>query len=448
MIKIRILFFTVLFSTLLWNVSQGQPVKNVIYLSWQNVVDISLQENLSLKSKSLEYDAQKLEVWKSLSNFLPSLNYQGVAQKNIELPVFVFMGQRFVVGTPYTFQHSLSLTMPLFTGGSRWFNHKIQNSIKKSLGEELKGKEEETVFNSLRAYYAVILSDELLKASEEAVNVALQNLEQVKKFYNAGTATELDYQRARAQYSSTLPVLESARANKQLSIQRLKSLLNIPLTDSLVVNDTLDQKEFLNEYSNMTLDELKQMSKKYRHDINALHYQKDAVEDGEKIALGRFTPTVLISASVDHAAPMDNSKVSWSDYIRSKSVTLSVNFPLFEGGRRVLDYQIARIKSRQMEVFYKDAQYGADLDVEQNYYSFMETSKSLKSLKDALDQYRESYRISNLLYSQGMSNQLDVLNAQLLYTKSKTEYLQGIYNYNVSQLSLLKSVGLLDKIWD
>ena len=71
----------------------------------------------------------------------------------------------------------------------------------------------------------------------------------------------------------------------------------------------------------------------------------------------------------------------------------------------------------------------------------------MRSLKDALDQFNESLRISNLLYAQGMSNQLDVLNAQLLYTKSKSDYLQGIYNYNVNQLALLKSVGLLDKIW-
>jgi len=112
-----------------------------------------------------------------------------------------------------------------------------------------------------------------------------------------------------------------------------------------------------------------------------------------------------------------------------------------------LDYQIAKIKNDQMDLLVKQAGFGADLDVEQNYYSFAEASKSLQSLKDALDQYKESLRISNLLYVQGMSNQLDVLNAQLLYTKSKSDYLQGIYSYNVSQLALLKSVGLLDKIW-
>jgi outer membrane protein TolC len=124
-----------------------------------------------------------------------------------------------------------------------------------------------------------------------------------------------------------------------------------------------------------------------------------------------------------------------------------MSWPLFEGGKRILDYQTARIKSEQMDLLVKQARQGIELDVEQSYYNYIETLKSLQALKDALEQYNESLRISNLLYSQGMSNQLDVLNAQLLYTKSKSDYLQGVYRYNVGQLALLKSVGLLDKIW-
>ena len=447
MIRSKSIWIFCLWLGIIWGTTNGQTEKHVIYLSWKNVVDISLKDNLALKSKALDYEIQNLETWKSLSLFLPSLSYQGIVQKNVELPVFVFMGQSFVVGTAYNFQHSLSLTLPLFTGGSRWFNYDIQKNIKKSLKEELQGKEEETVLTSMQAYYGIILAGEISKSAEEAMNVAKQNLEQVQKFYDAGTATELDLQRAKAQYSSTLPILESALSNKKLSVQRMKSLLNIPLTDSLVVVDSLDQSEFLNEYSNMSLDEFKELSKENRNDIKALEYQQEATKTGEKIALGKFSPTIAISASVDQAAQLENSKIRWNDYIRSKSIVLSINWPLFEGGRKVLDYQIAKIRSDQMDLLVTQTQFAVELDIEQNYNNYIETLKSLKSLKDALDQYKESLRISNLLYAQGLSNQLDVLNAQLLFTKSKNDYLQGIYNYNVSQLALLKSVGLLDKIW-
>jgi outer membrane protein TolC len=425
----------------------AQPEKRIIHLSWKQVVDISLKDNLGLKSKLLDYETQNLETLKSLTLFLPSLNYQGVAQHNLELPVFVFMGQRFVVGTPYTFQHSLNLALPIITGGSRWINYSIQRKVSKALAEELRGKEEETVLNAVQAYYGIILSNELAKTAEDAVRVAKQNLEQVQRFYEVGTATELDYQRAKAQYSSTLPMLESAFAASRLSIQRMKTLLDIPLTDSLVVVDNLDKKEFLNEIAAMSLVHLKALSNENRNDIKALQYQKDVAQSGVHLAMGQFTPTVTLIGAVDHMAPLENSRVTWSDYIRSKSLTLSVSWPLFQGGKRLLDYQQAKIKSDQMDLIVKQARAGIELDVEQSYYSYLESFKSLQGLKDALDQFNESLRISNILYSQGMSSQLDVLNAQLLYTKSKSDYLQGVYRYNVSQLSLMKSVGLLDQLW-
>ncbi|MFH0989669.1 MAG: TolC family protein [bacterium] len=447
MIRSRISWILLLILSLSLATVHGQVEKRIIFLSWKHVVDRSLKDNLSLKLKSLEYDIQNLETWKSLSYFLPSLSYQGLAQNNIELPVFVFMGQRFVVGTPYTFQHALSLSLPILTGGSRWLNHSMQNSIKKSLAEELQGKKEETVLNAMQAYYGIILSGELTRSTDEAVMVAKHNLDQVQKFYNAGTATELDYQRAKAQYSSTLPLLESAQSNYKLSFQRLKGLLDLPLTDSLVVVDSLEKMEFLNEYSTVPLEHFKELSNEHRNDMKALQYQQEAAKSGEHLALGQFTPSVTLIGSVDHSAPIDNARVAWSDYIRSKSITLSISWPLLEGGKRVLDYQIAKMKSDQMGLLVKQAQQGIELDVEQSYYNYIETSKSLQSLKETLEQYRESLRISNLLYLQGMSNQLDVLNAQLLYTKSNTEYLQGVYRYNVSQLALLRSVGLLENIW-
>jgi len=203
----------------------------------------------------------------------------------------------------------------------------------------------------------------------------------------------------------------------------------------------------MKEYSNLSLNEFKNLSEENRNDLKSVVFRQEAVKSGEKIALGKFSPTISLSASVDQAAPVETYKVRWDDYIRSKSVTLSVSWPLFEGGRKLLDYQLAKIQTEQMNIIAEQTKYAVGLDVEQSYYNYTEAVKSLQSLKDAADQYGESLRISNLLYAQGMSSQLDVLNAQLLYTKSKSDYLRGIYYYNVGQLALLKSIGLLDKVW-
>lgn len=442
--RILILFFTIIFST---GASFAQNDKRIVYLSLDEVIGQSLDQNLSLKSTMLDYEAQNLEVWKSYSNFLPTFSYQGTAVKNVELPVFVFMGESFTVGTPYTFQHTLSLSMPLFTGGSRWFNLSAQKSIKRSLSEELKGKESETVLNGLKSYYGIILAQSFYETSKEAVTVAEENLKQVQKQYDAGTATELDLQRAKAQYYGTLPKFESAKSSLRLAKQQLKSFLNMSLDDSLVVVDSLNQKEFLADFEISELGDLKKMGYVNKHELLAMRHQLKATEEGENLALASFAPTIALSASVDHQAQLDNSKVTWSDYIRSKSIALSINWPIFEGGSKVLEYQKAKIRSDQMEIALKQMEDQTELNIEQSYYKFLEAEKNLSSLQETLKQSKESLRISNLLYEQGMSTQLDVLNAQLLYINSKTEYQQGIYDYNVSQLSLLQSIGKLNTIW-
>ena len=184
-------------------VNYAQESKKVIYLGWKNVISISLKDNLALKSKILDYEVQEKEQWRAITSFLPVFSYQGTAIRNLELPVFIFMGQQFVVGTNYSFQHTLDLSLPVFSGGMRWFNLSAQKSLRKSLSEELKGKESETVLTALQAYYNIILSNELMKTAGEAVKVAKENLDQVEKYY-------------REQKRSTTPRFRSLRQQAQI----------------------------------------------------------------------------------------------------------------------------------------------------------------------------------------------------------------------------------------
>lgn len=422
--------------------------REIIELEWSDVVGTTLTENLSLETKRLEYKSQDLEEWKSLSSFLPKFEYLGTMNRQIEIPTVVFNGMTFQMGTPYTFRHSLTLSMPLWAGGARWFNYQMQRSLRKSLESELEGKEEETVLQSLQAYFGIILANSLVGTLEEAVEAAKQNYEQVQKFYDAGTATELDLQRAKANYYSTLPQLESAVNSKTMAYQNLKFMLNIDLEDSLVVKDSLMQLEFLADYKNLKLEEYIDLAGEYREDLKALELKTEAVGEGENLALSSFSPVVSVSADVQHQAMLQGDEVQWEDYTRSKAFNLVVSWSIFEGGKRFLDWQQAKIESKKMDILMRQFKDQIKLDVEKNYRSYLESIRNLNSLEVTMEQAKESLRLAELLYKEGMSTQVEVLDAQLFYTKSQSDYLQGIYNYNVNQLALLKSIGLINSIWE
>ncbi|MGD9899402.1 MAG: TolC family protein [Calditrichaceae bacterium] len=430
--------------------------QNTIVLTWNDVVGISRIENLDLAIQKKEYQYQKYNEWKAISDFLPSVDYQYQVTKNIELPVFVFeiqeMGQtvrqEVRVGADYNFTHAFQLSLPIFTGGSRFANWRIQKNLKKSVREQLRDKEDDIVLQSLEAYFNLMLASSLIDVNSQSVEAAKANLDQVEKFYEAGAASKLDYLRAKARYSSTLPPMTTAVNSKKMAEQNLKFLLNIDKDDSLVVLDQLKQMMFLDENNLSPLSELQENAITDRPDIAGMEFQNKAVGDQRIIAASRFLPSVAMNASVQHQAQSNTSDVSSEDYIRVKSATLSVQLPLFEGGKRLIDLQQSKIKNKQSAIQLDLLKKSIYLDVENNYNRFREARTNLVSLKEASEETKEALRLADLNYREGIITQVEVLTAQLSFITSEEEYRNGIYQYNVSQLRLLRSIGKLKTIWN
>ncbi len=435
--------------TLVWLLLMGVPVgaQQVITLSWDDVVGLTRQQNLELQMVRQDYRYQNLNRWKAYADFLPTVNYQFQRINNIELPEFVFMGRRIKVGTDFNFVHAFQLQYPLFLGGARIANSRIQNSLRKSLKAQLEGKEEEVVLQALEAYFRIILSDALIAVNVRAQEAAKANLEQVEKFYQAGTASKLDYLRAKTRYSQTIAPLTSARNAKKLALENLKYLLNIPPRDSLVVLDTLAIQSFFQERPDLTLADLQQMALENRPELRMVREQKNVAGGQKLLAASKFLPSVVFSAMVQHQAQLNTPRVTWNDYTRVKNIGLTVQFPLFEGGKRGIEYQQARIVDRKASLQIEQTRRAILLEVETAYWKYLEARENLSSLQQAHLEAREALRLANLNYKEGMATQVDVLNAQLAFTSSDARYQQGIFDYNLSQLRLLKALGLLKRIW-
>jgi outer membrane protein len=418
----------------------------IIKLKWDDVVQTSLNENLGLKYTALDYQSQKLSKWQAVSDFLPSLTYQGVASQNLELSTMTLMGQKIQIGTEYNYQHTLELSYPIFTGFSRIASLNIQRNQEKSLKTELKSKEDDTVISALEAYFQIMLSDRLIRVNQEALDAASANLDQVKQFFQVGVASELDLKRAETRYSSTLPSLESAKNQFQMAQNQLKYILNLSLNDSLVVLDSLESKQLLNAFSNASLDELKTIALKNRWELKQSDLQLKTAKSQKTLALSQALPTLAFSADVSHVAMTDEYKVGEKDYTRSKSMNLVVQWPLFQGGKTALETQKAQITIRQMEYIKQQTETQVLMDVEQCYYAVGVALKNLSSLKASLEQAREAFRLSNLTYKEGISTQVEVLDAQLAYTQTNISFQQGLYDYNISQLNLLNAIGQIETL--
>ncbi|GAB4372273.1 MAG: TolC family protein [Calditrichia bacterium] len=448
MAKILSRLLLVWLSILVVNSSRAQ---NIITLTWSEVVARTQTDNLDLNIQRQDYRYQRLNEWKAVSDFLPTVDYSFRGVNNIELPEFVLyfgnQAQRIKIGTDYNFSHVFQLQYPLFLGGLRFANYRIQHNVKKSLSAQLRNKEEEVVLQALEAYFNVMLAEKLIEVNQRAYQAARANLEQVEKFYELGAASQLDYLRAKSRYSSTIAPLTSAKNAKKLALENLKFILNLPESDSLVIADTLAKMEFLEEYQTMDLERLQEIARKNRADLRTVVLQQKATRDQQIISASQFLPSVFLTADVQHQAQLETRRVAPDDFIRSKSVGLVVQVPLFQGGKRGIEFQQSRILNKKARLQVEQVERAVLLDVENSKNQFNEAQANLASLQQAMLEAREALRLANLTYREGISTQVDVLNAQLAYTSSETQYQQGVFQYNIAQLRLLKAIGKLHSIW-
>ena len=422
----------------------------VVALSWRDVVGKTRSHNLTLQIAYQDYRFQRMEEWKAFSTFLPQVSYQGVGTRNIELPEFVFqingLTQRVRVGTRYNVLHTFQLNWPLFTGGKRWAGWRAQRELRKSLAEELRGKEATVILNALQSYYQILLGEMLVRVNRSALKAARANLNQVEKFYQVGTASQLDLMRARTRLAELEPALLSARHQKQLAVENLKFLLNLAPEDSLVVLDSLQIMDFLGPLARWSLADMMELALQQRPELQMMAHTARAAGKQRTIAASRFLPSVALSASVEHQAQVDQLYPAATDYVRVKRALLTVQFPLFQGAQRLLDYQQARIQHKKMQLQLEQFKQQVLLEVRRSYFRFQETSRKLEGLKEAANESAESLRLARLYFRQGMATQLEVLTAQLQYVQSLLNYHRGVFDYNMSQLQLLQAVGQLDRI--
>ncbi len=421
---------------------------DIITLTYDQVVQLGLKQNLDLQMMRQDVRYQTLNEYKAFSAFLPTLSYSFQAVNNIELPVLVFMGRSFRIGTKYNFTHAFQLQYPLFTGGARLANLSIQRNSKKSLLQMLKGKKEDVVLETIEAYFKTILAADLLKVNKKAYRAAQANFNQVQKFYKAGTASQLDLLRAKTRLSQTLPALTSAENARRMSLEKLKFLLNLNGEDSLVVLDSLQIRDFLGSFAQLDLNELQKIALEHRSDLRGLQFQQKAIEKQKWLAGAQFMPQVVMSLSLQHQAFIENSNVQAKDYTRSKAAGIAVQIPLFEGGKSVLELQQAYLQEKKIALQKEQLEKAILMDVTNAVNSFQEARQNLQTLEQAFTEARETYRLAQLTYREGLSTQVDVLNAQTALTQSELQYRQGIFNYNIAQLQLLKAIGRLDILWE
>ena len=336
------------------------------------------------------------------------------------------------IGNQYS--NSVTATMPLYTGGA--LSGQIM-SAKAGYKSALVGVQKS--YNDMRAtvtngYFAVLQADDMQVLSKESVVRLEEHLKNVKAQYDVGVVAKVDVLRSEVELANAQQNLIKAENAYDLAEANFNKIIGLPLETNLFLEDTLSYVPYdkdLNyclEYASKNRPELEQA----KQGVQAARGQVRAARSGYQPQISAFA-TQNWDTKDGHWAADEES--TWS-------AGVNVSLTIFDTGVTRSKAHAAEAKYFSAEETYRDTIDAVMLDVRSQYLNLREAEKRISTTEVAVSQAEEDYRIAQLRYQAGVGTNTDVLDAQVALTNAQTNYLQSVYDYNISKTNLENAIGV------
>ena len=407
---------------------------------------IALESNDQYKIAQEAVNKAKAQVTEARGGMLPSLSAFSQYDRAWDLATVVFDDPNFgpisfKMGTEHTIVYGLSFQQPLFLGGAVWSGYKMAKHGYNIAEASLTAARQDVLLQATSAYYGLLFSRSVVRVMEQAYATAQENLDQVETLRSVGSASDFDVLRAEVQVANLLPTLTSVKNGVKIAESQLLMVLGIEEQVKIV---TLDSLAFLpNNYSDTTLDEFFDRALQNRSDIKIMEQQKSIMQKQVTLARSSFLPAVMFQTNLQYQGMKNEFDFSDDDVFRSSNSSISLSIPLFSGFKTAGKVQQAKAAVREAD-FQKDALYKmVRLEVETAYLAINEKEQSVMTQSKIIDQAEEALRLARLRYAEGLSTQLDVMNAESALNQARMNYEQSLFDYNIAVAQLKKALNEL-----
>lgn len=343
----------------------------------------------------------------------------------------------FSVGRWNTFSGGVSVALPL-VNAQLWESLRISSKDVELAVEKARSSRLETVTQVKQAFYSTLLAKEAFNVYKEVYENALENFHRTEMRYNVQKASELDYTRAKTNVVSAIPNVYDAECSVNLALWQLKAVMGVDLDMNIDVAGALDDYAAtmfrdIHEHDDFTLEG--------NSSLRQLEIQAEELASNIRLQKYASLPSLSLAFSYTQNAMTNDFKFStfqWSPY---SYVGLSLNVPIFAGGKRYNSVRQAKVQYEQLSLQKDNAERQLRIAIRQ-YLNQMETGmKSYDSAQSALESARKAYDIATKSYDVGRSTLTDLNDARLALTQTRLGVSQTIYNFLLAKSNLEQTLG-------
>ena len=416
-----------LLSTLFFNNGNAVSLYQALNETYKN--------NTQLNAERENINAAEEDINISKADYMPSLSLSGSKSFENTNELTTQSGTDTSIDDINPLSSSIKLEQKLFDQG-RDFTHQ-KNIVGLELAKaKLIKKEQDILYSAIDAFTGLILAREKLNINRRNLNLLIRQVETDKVRLDRGQITITDLSQS-----------ESSLAGAQAQFTQSKSDLLISKLNYENIIGNIDDPSKLKKSSNSivkipeNLSKAVSLSKENNPDIKIAELELIQSEKDIEISKSDLSPTASLSLERSY-----NYDLSTTYDEREKDVLkATVNWPFYSGGKKRSKVKKDSNLNYRKRLLLEDT-------IKTNETNVASAWSSLEASKGFLNSVRAQVRAANIAfegisaeYERGSRTTLDVIQSNSLLLSAQISLANSERNYLLSQYSLLKATGLLNK---
>ena len=338
-------------------------------------------------------------------------------------------------GAHHNVQGTLNLTQPIFAWGRYYYGYQAAD-----LNYQAMQRDVDAAYNQLRldvseAFYGALVAQDFVRVARQSVSLVEEQLAVAEASLEAGAATNFDVLRAKVQLANAESQLIRAQNGVQTAKDAYKTVLNIPLSENILVKGTLEVP-VNRKIPALNLDTLVQQALDNRPEVHRTQFTEHAARKQVDIAKTRSRPDLGF---------FSNYQISQNERLtemnRIWSLGIQINIPIFDGFATRAALQQTESSLKQIQLGGTQVKVGVEFEVRTAYLNLRGAETIIEVQREAVTQARESVRIANLQFQNGIITTVALTDTQLALAQAEVNRLQAYHDYIVGLARLEKAIG-------
>lgn len=394
-----------------------------------DALDQTYQNNPSLLSRRAEYMSVKERLPQARAGLLPDINGQaGVTYTNID-----GSGSGAFDSDNTTKNAGVTVSQPLFSGGSTLADIKAANAVIAAQAASLRSSEQDILLDAVTAYMDVMQNKATLELTKNNMAVIARELEQAQARFDVGEVTQTDVSQAKARHALAEAQMTQAQGNLNSAVAVFEEVVGSrPNLDTMILPETIfelpeskDEAMRLAELQNFSVILAENTEIAAQHDVDS--------------TFGELLPQISATGSLGR----DYDPSDTIDEQDTLSVGITASIPLYQSGATRSRLRQAKQVANQRFLEVMDVKNQVRSQAASNFATWQTAKAEIVSRKAQVDASTLAREGVHYEAEFGERTTLDTLDANLELLNAQLDLITAQRNEVVARFTLARTLGLL-----